>query len=117
MGSIKFILLLSTLSFCQIQHGGSPKYLLHSEKIKYYNVDHSKIIEKNFHPMVLQYANEYIVDIDFQKIQLYTGNYTFWYQSSQLLLSQRNMANKKAEEAYIQSTSNIVQPKSSIITN
>ena len=39
-----------------------------------------------------------IVDIDFQKIQLYTGNYTFWYQSSQLLLSQRNMANKKAEE-------------------
>jgi len=39
-----------------------------------------------------------IVDIDFQKIQLYTGNYTFWYQSSQLLLSQRNMANKKAAE-------------------
>ena len=39
-----------------------------------------------------------IVDIDFQKIQLYTGNYTFWYQSSQLLLSQRNMANKKAEQ-------------------
>ncbi len=39
-----------------------------------------------------------IVDIDFQKIQLYTGNYTFWYQSSQLLLSQRNMANKKAED-------------------
>jgi len=39
-----------------------------------------------------------IVDIDFQKIQLYTGNYTFWYESSQLLLSQRNMANKKAEE-------------------
>ncbi|MBJ05362.1 MAG: ABC-F family ATPase [Flavobacteriales bacterium] len=39
-----------------------------------------------------------IVDIDFQKIQLYTGNYSFWYQSSQLLLNQRNMANKKAEE-------------------
>tara|TARA_B100000902_G_scaffold387272_1_gene431106 strand:- start:81 stop:1673 length:1593 start_codon:yes stop_codon:yes gene_type:complete len=39
-----------------------------------------------------------IVDIDFQKIQLYTGNYTFWYQSSQLLLRQRSMANKKAEE-------------------
>jgi len=39
-----------------------------------------------------------IVDIDFQKIQLYTGNYTFWYQTSQLLLRQRNMANKKAGE-------------------
>ena len=39
-----------------------------------------------------------IVDIDFQKIQLYTGNYTFWYQSSQLLLRQRSMANKKAAE-------------------
>ena len=39
-----------------------------------------------------------IVDIDFQKIQLYTGNYSFWYQSSQLLLNQRNMANKKAED-------------------
>ena len=39
-----------------------------------------------------------IVDIDFQKIQLYTGNYTFWYQSSQLLLRQRSMANAKAEE-------------------
>ena len=39
-----------------------------------------------------------IVDIDFQQIQLYTGNYTFWYQSSQLLLNQRAMANKKAEE-------------------
>ena len=39
-----------------------------------------------------------IVDIDFQKIQLYTGNYTFWYQSSQLLLRQKTMANKKAED-------------------
>ena len=39
-----------------------------------------------------------IVDIDFQKIQLYTGNYTFWYESSQLLLRQRSMANKKAED-------------------
>ena len=39
-----------------------------------------------------------IVDIDFQKIQTYTGNYTFWYQSSQLLLRQRSMANKKAED-------------------
>ena len=64
MGSIKFIILFSTFSFCQIQYGGSPRYLLHNEEIKYYNVDHSKIIENTLHPMVLKYANEYIVDID-----------------------------------------------------
>jgi ATPase subunit of ABC transporter with duplicated ATPase domains len=40
----------------------------------------------------------HIVDIDFKAIRLYTGNYTFWYQSSQLALSQRASANKKAEE-------------------
>ena len=39
-----------------------------------------------------------IADIDFSKIQLFTGNYSFWYQSSQLALSQRSSANKKAEE-------------------
>ena len=38
------------------------------------------------------------VDIDFSKIRLYTGNYTFWYESSQLALRQRQAANKKAEE-------------------
>lgn len=40
----------------------------------------------------------HIVDIDFSQIKLYTGNYTFWYQSSQLALSQRSAANKKAED-------------------
>lgn len=40
----------------------------------------------------------HIVDIDFSAIKLYTGNYTFWYQSSQLALSQRSAANKKAED-------------------
>lgn len=40
----------------------------------------------------------HIVDIDFNAIKLYTGNYTFWYQSSQLALQQRSSANKKAEE-------------------
>jgi ATPase subunit of ABC transporter with duplicated ATPase domains len=39
-----------------------------------------------------------IVDIDFSQVKLYTGNYSFWYQSSQLALSQRGAANKKAEE-------------------
>ena len=39
-----------------------------------------------------------IVDIDFKKVKMYTGNYTFWYESSQLALRQRNNANRKAEE-------------------
>lgn len=37
-------------------------------------------------------------DIDFGKITTYTGNYSFWYESSQLLLRQKQDANKKAED-------------------
>ncbi|MFN8776263.1 MAG: ABC-F family ATP-binding cassette domain-containing protein [Flavobacteriales bacterium] len=40
----------------------------------------------------------HIVDIDFGKIQLFTGNYTFWYESSQLALRQRADQNKKMED-------------------
>ncbi len=40
----------------------------------------------------------HIADIDFGKIQLYPGNYTFWLQSSQLALRQRNESNKKIED-------------------
>jgi ATPase subunit of ABC transporter with duplicated ATPase domains len=40
----------------------------------------------------------HIVDIDFSAIKLYSGNYSFWYQSSQLALQQRSSSNKKAEE-------------------
>jgi len=40
----------------------------------------------------------HIADIDFSKIELFTGNYTFWYESSQLAARQRSSANKKAEE-------------------
>ena len=40
----------------------------------------------------------HIVDIDFSQIKMFTGNYSFWYQSSQLALQQRSAANKKAEE-------------------
>jgi len=39
----------------------------------------------------------HIVDIDFSKINLYSGNYTFWYETSQLLLKQRADKNKKNE--------------------
>ncbi|MEN9399560.1 MAG: hypothetical protein RL632_661 [Bacteroidota bacterium] len=40
----------------------------------------------------------HICDIDFSKINLFTGNYSFWYQSSQLAMRQRSDKNKKAEE-------------------
>lgn len=40
----------------------------------------------------------HVVDIDFKAIRLFTGNYSFWYQSSQLALAQRSASNKKAEE-------------------
>lgn len=40
----------------------------------------------------------HIVDIDFSKMSIYTGNYTFWYESSQLALRQRSDQNKKLED-------------------
>ena len=40
----------------------------------------------------------HVVDIDFAKMTTYTGNYTFWYQSSQLALKQRTDQNKKTED-------------------
>ena len=40
----------------------------------------------------------HIVDIDFAKVNVFTGNYTFWYQSSQLALKQKLATNKKMED-------------------
>jgi ATPase subunit of ABC transporter with duplicated ATPase domains len=40
----------------------------------------------------------HIVDIDFSKMNIYSGNYSFWYESSQLALRQRSDQNKKAED-------------------
>ncbi|MBD8018876.1 MULTISPECIES: ABC-F family ATP-binding cassette domain-containing protein [Kaistella] len=40
----------------------------------------------------------HIADLDYSKLNLYTGNYSFWYQASQLATRQRQQANKKAEE-------------------
>ena len=40
----------------------------------------------------------HVADIDFGKLNLYSGNYTFWYESSQLAARQRAQQNKKAEE-------------------
>ena len=40
----------------------------------------------------------HVADVDRQKIKIYTGNYTFWYESSQLAARQQNDKNKKTEE-------------------
>ena len=40
----------------------------------------------------------HVADIDFKAIKLYTGNYSFWYESSQLAITQQSSSNKKAEE-------------------
>jgi ATPase subunit of ABC transporter with duplicated ATPase domains len=40
----------------------------------------------------------HVADIDFSKINIYTGNYSFWYESSQLALRQRSDQNKKTED-------------------
>lgn len=46
----------------------------------------------------LDSVSTHTLDIDYNKISLFAGNYSFWYQSSQLALRQQQMANKKAEE-------------------
>jgi ATPase subunit of ABC transporter with duplicated ATPase domains len=46
----------------------------------------------------LDTVSTHICDIDYAKISLFTGNYSFWYQSSQLASRQRNDKNKKLEE-------------------
>jgi ATPase subunit of ABC transporter with duplicated ATPase domains len=46
----------------------------------------------------LDAVSTHTVDIDFGKVQLFPGNYSFWYESSQLALRQQHNQNKKAEE-------------------
>jgi ATPase subunit of ABC transporter with duplicated ATPase domains len=46
----------------------------------------------------LDQVTTHIVDIDFSKVQLFSGNYSFWYESSQLAMKQRQDSNKKAED-------------------
>ncbi len=46
----------------------------------------------------LDSISTHTVDIDFGKVQIYGGNYSFWYESSQLALRQQKAQNKKAEE-------------------
>lgn len=46
----------------------------------------------------LDAVSTHTLDIDYNKVQLFAGNYSYWYQSSQLALRQQQQANKKAEE-------------------
>jgi len=46
----------------------------------------------------LDSVSTHTLDIDYSKVSLFAGNYSFWYQSSQLALRQQQQANKKAEE-------------------
>ena len=89
---------------------GNPDVLIMDEPTNDLDFDTIKWLE-NF---IITYENTVIVvshdryfldsvcthisDIDFGKINHFTGNYTFWYESSQLALRQKSQQNKKAEE-------------------
>ena len=89
---------------------GNPDVLLMDEPTNDLDVDTIRWLEEflaNFENTVLVVSHDrhfldnvctHVCDIDFGKIQIFSGNYTFWYQSSQLALRQRSDQNKKAEE-------------------
>ncbi len=89
---------------------GNPDILLLDEPTNQLDVDTAMWLEEflcNFENTAIVVSHDrhfldkvctHIVDIDFGKIQLYSGNYTFWYESSQLALRQRSETNKKVEE-------------------
>ncbi len=89
---------------------GNPDILLLDEPTNHLDLDAISWLEEfliNFQNTVIAVSHDRyflnkvctcIADIDFGKIQLYAGNYDFWYESSQLLLRQRKEANRKKEE-------------------
>ena len=66
---------------------GNPDILLLDEPTNYLDVQH-----------ILNKVCTQIADIDYGKIQLYAGNYDFWFESSQLMIKQMKEANRKKEE-------------------
>ncbi len=89
---------------------GNPDILLLDEPTNDLDVETIAWLEKflaNFENIVIVVSHDrhflnavcsHIADIDFNKISLYTGNYQFWYESSQLALRQRSDQNKKIED-------------------
>jgi ATPase subunit of ABC transporter with duplicated ATPase domains len=89
---------------------GNPDVLLLDEPTNNLDLDAIKWLEEfliNFENTVIVVSHDryflnkvctQIADIDYGKIQLYAGNYDFWYESSQLLVRQMKEANKKKED-------------------
>lgn len=102
-GTLKVRVLLAQALF------GSPDILLLDEPTNNLDVASITWLENflyNFENTVIVVSHDrhfmnkvctHIADIDYGKIQLYTGNYDFWYESSQLALQQARDANRKTE--------------------
>ena len=103
-GSEKVKVLLAKALF------GNPDILLLDEPTNHLDLDAIAWLEEfliNFENTVIVVSHDryflnkvctHTADIDYGKIQLYSGNYDFWYESSQLLVKQMKEANKKKEE-------------------
>ena len=89
---------------------GNPDILLLDEPTNHLDLDAISWLEEfliNFENTVIVVSHDryflnkvctHTADIDYGKIQLYAGNYDFWFESSQLLIKQMKEANKKKEE-------------------
>ncbi len=103
-GALKVKVLLAKALF------GNPDILLLDEPTNHLDLDAIAWLEEfliNFENTVIVVSHDryflnkvctMIADIDYGKIQLYTGNYDFWYESSQLMVRQMKEANRKKEE-------------------
>lgn len=89
---------------------GNPDILLLDEPTNHLDLEAIRWLEEfliNFNNTIIVVSHDryflnkvctHIADIDYGKIQLYAGNYDFWYESSQLMIKQMKEANKKKEE-------------------
>jgi len=103
-GALKVKVLLAQALF------GNPDILLLDEPTNHLDLDAIAWLEEfliNFDNTVIVVSHDryflnkvctQIADIDYAKIQLYAGNYDFWYESSQLIIKQQKEANRKKEE-------------------
>ena len=64
MKYFNIFLIVFSFSFAQIQYSGSPLYQVENKSVNFITIDHDNLIEYDLDPMVLHYANEYLVDIN-----------------------------------------------------